>query len=81
MDYTPGRGHREEGEYLKKIHQAWKKIIRKGPEWGLRSCGASSNYRAESIFLAFKDPRFKAVESELAGLEGQSKRKWKELNS
>ncbi|RDX91460.1 hypothetical protein CR513_26556, partial [Mucuna pruriens] len=77
----------QEGEYLKKIRQAWKKIIRKGHEWGLQSCGASSNYkswlhhRVESIFLTFGNPPFEVVESELTSLQGQSKRKQKELDS
>ncbi|RDY09911.1 hypothetical protein CR513_05660, partial [Mucuna pruriens] len=61
-----------EGEHLKKIRQAWKKVVRKGPEWGLQSCEASSSYN---------DLGFEVVESELAGLQGQSKRKWKELDS
>ncbi|RDY02288.1 hypothetical protein CR513_14279, partial [Mucuna pruriens] len=45
------------GEYLKKIRQAWKKIVKKGPEWGLRSCRALSSYKSwlqhkvESILL------------------------------
>ncbi|RDX93148.1 hypothetical protein CR513_24621, partial [Mucuna pruriens] len=36
----------QEGEQLKKICQAWKKTIRKGHEWRLRSCGASSSYKS-----------------------------------
>ncbi|RDX82626.1 hypothetical protein CR513_36560, partial [Mucuna pruriens] len=36
----------QEGEHLKKICQAWKKVIRKGSEWGLQSCGASSSYKS-----------------------------------
>ncbi|RDX85055.1 hypothetical protein CR513_33810, partial [Mucuna pruriens] len=62
----------QEGEYLKKIHLAWKKIVRKGPEWGLQSCGASSSYN---------DPQFEAMESKLVGLQRQLKRKRKELDS
>ncbi|RDX83328.1 hypothetical protein CR513_35769, partial [Mucuna pruriens] len=73
----------QEGEYLKKICQAWKKIIKKGLEWGLWSYEALSSYKSwlhhkvESIFLMFGDPRFEVLESELAGLQG----KWKELDS
>ncbi|RDY09937.1 hypothetical protein CR513_05626, partial [Mucuna pruriens] len=76
-----GLGIRQ-GEHLKKIRQAWKKVVKKGPEWGLRSCGASSSYKSwlESIFLTFGNPRFEAVENELAGLQRQSKRKRKELD-
>ncbi|RDY00260.1 hypothetical protein CR513_16576, partial [Mucuna pruriens] len=77
----------QEGEHFKKIHQAWKKTIRKGPEWGLRSCEASSSYkswlqhRVESIFLTFGDPRIEAEERKLVGLQRHSKRKRKELDS
>ncbi|RDX89118.1 hypothetical protein CR513_29198, partial [Mucuna pruriens] len=58
----------QEGEYLRKIHQAWKKVIKKGPEWGLRSYGASSGYkswlwcRLETTFLTFNDPREREFE-------------------
>ncbi|RDX90791.1 hypothetical protein CR513_27297, partial [Mucuna pruriens] len=54
----------QEGEYLKKIFQAWKKVVRKGPEWGLRRCKASSSYkswlqhRVESIFFYVWQPLF-----------------------
>ncbi|RDY09830.1 hypothetical protein CR513_05746, partial [Mucuna pruriens] len=87
MDKAPGRGYGEEGEHLKRIRQAWKKVVRKGSKWGLRSCGASSSYKSwlqhkiEFIFLTFYDPWFEAVENELAGLQRQLKRKRKELDS
>ncbi|RDX73770.1 hypothetical protein CR513_46577, partial [Mucuna pruriens] len=36
----------QNGECLKKIRQAWRSVVRKGPEWGPWSCGASSSYKA-----------------------------------
>ncbi|RDY02528.1 hypothetical protein CR513_13999, partial [Mucuna pruriens] len=59
-----------EGEYLRKICQALKKVVKKGPEWGMQSYGASSDYkswlrcRLETTFFTFTDPRFKTIEDE-----------------
>ncbi|RDX79149.1 hypothetical protein CR513_40462, partial [Mucuna pruriens] len=68
----------QNGEYIKRIRHAWKSIIRKGPEWGLWSCAASSSYKAwlkhrlEQISLTFNDPRFDtAKEPNLRSIEPQ----------
>ncbi|RDY12195.1 hypothetical protein CR513_03054, partial [Mucuna pruriens] len=51
------------GEYFKKIRHAWKSIIKRGHEWGTRSFGASSSYKAwaksqiERTNLPFNDPQ------------------------
>ncbi|RDX75798.1 hypothetical protein CR513_44281, partial [Mucuna pruriens] len=36
----------QNGEGLKRIQQAWKSTVRKGPEWGPRSYRASPSYKA-----------------------------------
>ncbi|RDX97749.1 hypothetical protein CR513_19460, partial [Mucuna pruriens] len=36
----------QNGEFLKKIRQSWKSVIRKGLEWGPRSYKASPSYKA-----------------------------------
>ncbi|RDX69354.1 hypothetical protein CR513_51538, partial [Mucuna pruriens] len=58
----------QNGEHFKRIRYTWKSIIRKGPEWGPQSCGASSSYKAwlksrlEQISLTFGDPRLNVDE-------------------
>ncbi|RDX65617.1 hypothetical protein CR513_55712, partial [Mucuna pruriens] len=32
-------------EWFRKIRQAWKQVIRMGPEYGPRSCGATTSYK------------------------------------
>ncbi|RDY04130.1 hypothetical protein CR513_12193, partial [Mucuna pruriens] len=51
-----------DGRCLRDVHQAWRSVVRKGPEWGPQSCGASSSYKAwlqdrlEQASLTFEDP-------------------------
>ncbi|RDX92991.1 hypothetical protein CR513_24816, partial [Mucuna pruriens] len=52
----------QNGEYLRKIRRSWKGVVRRGFEWGPRSCEASSSYRSwlwhriECTLLTFNDP-------------------------
>ncbi|RDX95148.1 hypothetical protein CR513_22362, partial [Mucuna pruriens] len=48
----------QNGEYLRKIRRAWKEVVIRGPEWGPRSCGASS----KCTLLTFEDPQLNATE-------------------
>ncbi|RDX77594.1 hypothetical protein CR513_42245, partial [Mucuna pruriens] len=64
----------QHGEHLRKIWRAWKNIVRKGHEWGLQSCAASSSYkswlqgRMERAFLTFNDPRLETLGDESVGV-------------
>ncbi|RDX77662.1 hypothetical protein CR513_42169, partial [Mucuna pruriens] len=77
----------QKGECLRKIRQAWKKVVKKEPEWGLLSYGASSSYKSwlwcklETTFLTFSDPRFETIEDESVSLQRPLKRKCRELDS
>ncbi|RDX73764.1 hypothetical protein CR513_46571, partial [Mucuna pruriens] len=62
----------QNGECLKKIRQAWRSVIRKGLEWGPRSCRASSSYKAwlKNILEAMEN-KVEALEQQKQDLKGE----------